>query len=129
MSFNALVLADDQGTSLAIYTIARFHDEECSEIQTGDDLKILQNFVAAAHKEYPPNPFHSFYHALDCLQNVAGMLRRVHAQEFFNQRLEFTLLVSALAHDLGHPGFNNVFLTETAHELAIRYNDQSPLEN
>merc|ERR1712187_752063 len=49
--------------------------------------------------------------------------------EYFAPRIEFSMLVSALAHDLGHPGYNNVYLTETKHELAIRYNDQSPLEN
>lgn len=129
MSFNALVLTDVQGIALATYTIARFHDQDVCEIRTKEDLTILDSFVAAVRKEYPPNPFHSFSHALDCLQNVAGMLRRMHAQEYFLPRLEFTMLVSAIGHDLGHPGFNNVYLTETRHELAIRYNDQSPLEN
>jgi hypothetical protein len=128
MSFNALVLKDVQGVGLATYTIARFHVEDC-EIRTKEDLKLLDNFLLAVRNEYPPNPFHSFSHALDCLQNVAGMLRRMYAQEYFHQRIEFSMLIAAISHDLGHVGYNNVYLTETSHELALRYNDQSPLEN
>merc|ERR1712012_458731 len=42
---------------------------------------------------------------------------------------QFSLLIAAVAHDLGHPGLNNGFLVEVGHELAIQYNDISPLEN
>merc|ERR1740138_1139817 len=41
----------------------------------------------------------------------------------------FGLLVAALCHDLGHGGVTNPFLIEAQHELALRYNDKSPLEN
>lgn len=37
--------------------------------------------------------------------------------------------MAAAAHDFEHPGFNNPYLVATQHELAIRYNDKSPLEN
>ena len=64
--------------------------------------------------------------------------------------LRFGLLLAAVGHDLGHPGVNNPFLVEpgscgpphlshpasfachdlrTRHELAVTYNDRSPLEN
>lgn len=39
------------------------------------------------------------------------------------------MLVGAACHDYDHPGLNNPYLINTRHELAIRYNDKSPLEN
>jgi 3',5'-cyclic-nucleotide phosphodiesterase len=41
----------------------------------------------------------------------------------------FSVLVGALAHDVGHPGLNNLFLVKSKHELAMSHNDRSPLEN
>jgi 3',5'-cyclic-nucleotide phosphodiesterase len=41
----------------------------------------------------------------------------------------FSILIASIAHDVGHPGVNNVFLIKSKHELALMHNDRSPLEN
>lgn len=41
----------------------------------------------------------------------------------------FALAIGALCHDVGHRGRNSAFEITTMGELAIRYNDRSPLEN
>ncbi|XP_067843228.1 high affinity cGMP-specific 3',5'-cyclic phosphodiesterase 9A isoform X2 [Heptranchias perlo] len=40
-----------------------------------------------------------------------------------------TMLTSAICHDLDHPGYNNAYQINARTELALRYNDISPLEN
>merc|ERR1719316_1357597 len=56
-------------------------------------------------------------------------MRMVSNRDLSQRVGQFALLISAVAHDLGHPGVNNGFLSEVGHELALQYNDRSPLEN
>merc|ERR1719498_1995226 len=60
---------------------------------------------------------------------VARQLRKLGSDEFLSELEQFALLVAGISHDLGHPGVNNGFLSEVGHELALQYNDRSPLEN
>merc|ERR1712232_1540733 len=76
-----------------------------------------------------PVPFHSFAHALDVVHGVARMMRLLGSETFLQEIEQYSLLIAAVAHDLGHPGVNNGFLSEVSHELALQYNDKSPLEN
>jgi len=46
-----------------------------------------------------------------------------------NHLEQFSLILAAAIHDMAHFGFNNNFLMTTSHPLALRYNDQSVLEN
>lgn len=41
----------------------------------------------------------------------------------------FLVFVSGAAHDIDHPGNNNVFETKTRSKLSLLYNDSAVLEN
>ena len=48
---------------------------------------------------------------------------------FLNEKDRLALLLSAIGHDLNHPGVTNGFMVNSRHPLAVRYNDASVLEN
>ena len=41
----------------------------------------------------------------------------------------FNLIFGASIHDYDHSGTNNVYLINNLDDLALKYNDKSPLEN
>jgi hypothetical protein len=88
-------------------------------------------FVEAARLRYWPNPFHNHFHGLHVCQAASMLLHATGAGEpAVLPRLEvFALLLAAFCHDVDHPGVNNAFLSAVEDELAVRYNDQSVLEN
>lgn len=127
--FNSLVLSKQQLTTIGAYAISRFHDAGEGFVQSEAEKATLQRFVVATEKEYLQNPFHNFCHAIDVLHGVAKMMNLMQTENFLSELEQYSLLVGALGHDLGHPGVNNGFLSEVGHDLAIQYNDLSPLEN
>jgi hypothetical protein len=91
----------------------------------------LHSFTEEAALGYHPGPkYHSWGHAVDVSHVLFMMLHRCNRRGVFMSPLEeVALLVAAVCHDMGHFGVSNDFLVNTTHELAIRYNDHSPLEN
>jgi len=128
-AFNALPLQKPQRTAIAVFTISRFHQAGEGCVQSADDVQLLRRFVAAVEKEYLPVPFHNFAHAIDVLHAVARVMRSIGSEAFLTELEQHALLIASLAHDLGHPGVNNGFLSEVGNDLALLYNDRSPLEN
>jgi len=89
-------------------------------------------FLEAASRGYgsPEEvPYHSWAHAVDVTFTLFRALELARAEHYLGPLERFALLVGAVCHDIGHPGLSNPFLVETSHELALRYNDQSPLES
>ena len=94
------------------------------------DPIVLKNYLKAVGTAYNEVPYHNAAHGADVMQTMAANLK---ASPKFLEALSdeslFAALIGACVHDVGHPGENNLFLDKTEHELALRYNDQSILEN
>lgn len=96
------------------------------------DVKILERFLSAIKLQYRDTPYHNWNHAWDVLQfcfmlcNVQKLAKDQNTLSSFNVLVLFTC---AIAHDVGHPGVSNQYLSRTGSSLAITYNDQSILEN
>eukprot|EP00928_Gymnodinium_smaydae_P039535 TRINITY_DN26990_c0_g2_i1.p1 TRINITY_DN26990_c0_g2~~TRINITY_DN26990_c0_g2_i1.p1 ORF type:complete len:878 (+),score=186.71 TRINITY_DN26990_c0_g2_i1:175-2808(+) len=129
MAFNTLGCTKAQRSSLVAYTILRFFEAGQGFLRGHDDEATLARFITATEKEYLPNPFHNYAHAVDVTHGTARIMRITHSHLFFTELEQFSLLIAAVSHDLGHPGVNNGFLCEVGHDLALQYNDKSPLEN
>jgi len=89
----------------------------------------LRRFNAAVEKGYMDLPYHCYVHACDVLHTVYRTLNLVQSRRWLSDVDQYAIMVAALCHDVGHTGRTNAFLVETRHELALRYNDNSPLEN
>jgi cAMP-specific phosphodiesterase 4 len=126
--FNPLNLTKDQQKALTAWAV--FNHQGCSTFVRDliPDAK-MQNFVNATESGYLANPYHNYAHAVDVCHTTARLQKVSHAELFLSEIEQFSVLVAAIGHDLGHPGVNNPFLIEASHELALRYNDKSPLEN
>lgn len=108
----------------------------------------LMTFILAARRQYKHERevhYHNWRHAVDVTQSLYCFLcdvqlcptsRPVQKSKESNalERLltpfdALILLVSAVGHDVGHPGVNNAFLVASNNQLAHVYNDKSVLEN
>jgi len=90
---------------------------------------ILRNFINAVGTKYLDNPYHNYYHAVHVLQNVYFCLRKTGIHKFLCNVDILGILVSALCHDINHPGHCSDFELKTASKLSLLYNDVSVLEN
>lgn len=109
----------------------------------------LMSFILAVRRQYKHERevhYHNWRHAVDVTQSLYDFLLNVGlrppadgdtAAQNEKKPLEqlltpldgLILLISAIGHDVGHPGVNNAFLVACNHPLAQMYNDKSVLEN
>ncbi|KAM3584911.1 uncharacterized protein V6R79_002293 [Siganus canaliculatus] len=93
------------------------------------ELDVLQNFLFEVYCHYNSIPFHNFRHCFCVTQMMYGLIWLTDLRSKLSRIDLFIMLTSALCHDLDHPGYNNVYQINAQTDLALRYNDISPLEN
>jgi hypothetical protein len=65
----------------------------------------LESFILKVKEQYRDNPYHNFRHAFDVTQSVYSFLVEMKAINYLTNLDLLVLLVSALCHDVDHPGF------------------------
>lgn len=93
------------------------------------DQHTLGRFFGKVRAGYRDNPYHNFHHAIATVHYSYKLMRQSGMDKHLGESDVFALLVGSLCHDLDHRGFNTQYEVITRSELAIRYNDSSPLEN
>lgn len=79
---------------------------------------------------YRQNPYHNAMHAADVLQTFHVIINRGGMVPGYVDPLHMMACYSAaVMHDFEHGGLTNDFLVNSLDNLAVRYNDRSPLEN
>jgi 3'5'-cyclic nucleotide phosphodiesterase len=121
--FNPLRLED----SILLRNSIRIFDQWNFPAEHPNFTPLLTLIYSNYHSK---NPYHNFKHAYSVLAATAGILQAGASDALETSDLEeLSLLIAALGHDVGHPGINNDYFVKSRHKLAMKYNDQSVLEN
>ena len=94
--------------------------------------KYFENWCIKIAEGYNrKNPYHTDLHAADITQTCLVFFKIGKVNEIckFNILSKCALFLSCICHDYKHPGLNNDFLKDSKNILAIKYNDNSILEN
>jgi high affinity cGMP-specific 3',5'-cyclic phosphodiesterase 9 len=129
--FNALDLQRDEIISHLVYFLDRLGlvdpkpEMGSGRVQTDKLLSLL----AKISRLYRANPYHNFAHALDCAQAIFAFINTSNLMQTTSSLDRMAMLISALCHDIDHPGVTNQFLIGSRSPLATFYNDKAVLEN
>ncbi|XP_053732256.1 high affinity cGMP-specific 3',5'-cyclic phosphodiesterase 9A isoform X1 [Synchiropus splendidus] len=91
--------------------------------------EVLQQFLFEVYRRYNNIPFHNFKHCFCVTQMMYGLIWLTDLPRKMAAIDLLVMLTSAICHDLDHTGYNNAYQINARTELALRYNDISPLEN
>ncbi|CAH1773199.1 unnamed protein product, partial [Owenia fusiformis] len=93
------------------------------------EISVLEQWLFEIYRGYNQVPFHNFKHCFMVTQMMYGLTWLLDLPTILDDIDVLILITSAICHDLDHPGYNNAYQINARTELAMRYNDISPLEN
>ncbi|XP_059497366.1 high affinity cGMP-specific 3',5'-cyclic phosphodiesterase 9A-like isoform X2 [Stegostoma tigrinum] len=89
----------------------------------------LKRWLLCVQENYRDVPFHNFRHCFSVTQMMHGMVHLCNLKAKLSMTEVVILITSAICHDLDHPGYNNTYQINAHTEMAVRYDNVSPLEN
>lgn len=124
--FNVLAITD--GLHLC-NIMGKLFESICNLDDLGIDKFTLARYIAEVGKNYHDRPFHNLQHATCVTHFTYKLITATKAEQNLSKYQVFAIMISAVVHDVDHPGNTNLFEVNSASELALRYNDQAVLEN
>jgi hypothetical protein len=112
---------------LVDYAEELFHQEGSAD-RLGVDRARLRAFIEQVSRHYRENPYHNFHHAVDTVNTVGWMVSRPVLQANLPLAHRFILMLTALIHDVEHPGHNNQWEVQNRSPLARKYENVAVLE-
>ena len=109
---------------IGAYTITAYGLDQTFNIQES----TLNKFLSELEGKYIKNHYHNSIHAADIMCSSLFIIQNSMLFEYISSLEFLASILSALAHDVGHPGKNNKFMVTSKSDVSILYNDISVLE-
>ena len=90
---------------------------------------VLRNFLLSVKQNYRNNTYHNFRHAFDVTQMAFALCANTVQGKTLQPLEKFSLMITAVCHDMDHGGKSNDFLINTSSPLALLYNGRGVNEN
>lgn len=92
------------------------------------DVEVWATFMERVRDYMNDNHYHNLRHITDVVQTLGSFLALEKPMSIFTDLDRLTMIVSAIVHDLDHPGTNNLYQVNKKTELAVKYDNKSVLE-
>ena len=95
-------------------------------------MRKLDSFLYCVSDNYRETTlYHNSLHGVDVAHNLCNFFINSNIEEVCESTVLDILgvIISAIGHDLGHPGYTNTYHINAANDLALTFNDKSCLEN
>lgn len=90
-------------------------------------LHMFIHQVAIYYHDY--NSYHNLSHAVSTLHFLYMIIKTMDINKYINELNLFGLMISALIHDINHPGHTNQYEINSKSFISKKYNNKSVLEN